>query len=60
MGKLSSKWQLSWGDEDPGAFIFIAIVLSLLFMAPWDACDPLSELKYGPAPEAPEKADKGH
>ena len=44
-----SELRFSWRDEDPVALIVLVILVVVLFMVPWQQCDPLEGLKTPPA-----------
>jgi hypothetical protein len=44
-----NELRFSWRDEDPVALIFLIILVIVLFMVPWQSCDPLEGLKTPPA-----------
>ena len=40
-----SELRFSWRDEDPVALIVLVILVVVLFLVPWQQCDPLEGLK---------------
>jgi hypothetical protein len=45
------NWTFRWRDEEPVSLILLSIALLVIFLTPWESCDPLASLKT-PRPAA--------
>lgn len=55
----SKKCNCTWRDDQPGAVVFVLLVIALALLFPHDACRPKSDVEPNPVTVSADSDDTG-